>query len=104
MNVDLVYTTVICTPLVMILRGVITAPVRMASWEMVSTAQVCSIKYMYWRLHHDACLPYYCLLDIDECHNTSLCHVLALCINTNGSYTCNCSDRYEGDGVENCSG
>ena len=44
--------------------------------------------------------------DIDECQepNASLCHELAVCVNTNGSYTCNCIEGYEGDGFANCTG
>ncbi len=33
-------------------------------------------------------------LDINECVNTSLCQN-GVCINTIGSYTCNCSNGYE---------
>ena len=104
MNVHLVCTTAICMHPAMILRGVITAPVMMVSWEMVSIAQVSVILYMHQRLHHNSCLPYCYSPDIDECFNTTLCHELAYCVNTNGSYTCNCSDGYDGDGVEDCSG
>ena len=44
--------------------------------------------------------------DIDECQesNVSLCHELAACVNTNGSYTCNCTEGYEGDGFASCIG
>lgn len=39
-----------------------------------------------------------CLIDIDECHNSSNnpCYPNGNCINTNGSYECNCSDAYTG--------
>ena len=43
--------------------------------------------------------------DIDECSmNDSLCHDLAVCHNYNGSFTCDCEEGFEGDGVYNCSG
>ena len=31
------------------------------------------------------------------------CHVNAECTNTNGSYTCNCNNGYDGDGIS-CQG
>ena len=45
---------------------------------------------------------YWCL-DINECSSANICHVNAICINTNGSYTCTCMEGYSGDGVE-CEG
>ena len=43
-----------------------------------------------------------CFLDINECLLwTTKCSSNAQCINTQGSYNCNCHDGYEGDG-EKC--
>ena len=40
------------------------------------------------------------LLDIDECSTGEHgCDMLATCVNTDGSYTCNCFPGYSGDGV-----
>lgn len=40
--------------------------------------------------------------DIDEClHGTSTCSSNANCVNTQGSYHCQCADGYHGDGI-NC--
>ena len=40
------------------------------------------------------------ILDINECHNNSSgCHENAICINTDGSYTCQCKDGYVGNGA-----
>jgi cubilin len=42
-------------------------------------------------------------LDIDECaRDRSICHALATCINMGGSFTCQCPERYHGDGVSTC--
>ena len=43
--------------------------------------------------------------DIDECakDDENNCHKNALCKNNNGSYTCNCTNGYFGDGL-NCTG
>ena len=48
----------------------------------------------------------FCASDIDECmeSNGTLCHDLALCVNTEGNYTCECLDGYLGDGVYSCYG
>ena len=54
---------------------------------------------------HIICTCIFALVDIDECSmNTTMCHDLAQCVNTNGSYTCKCMTGYEGNGVDNCSG
>ena len=46
----------------------------------------------------------YSNLDIDECNNKeSVCHRLANCTNTEGSYICHCPKKYPGDGVNECS-
>ena len=38
--------------------------------------------------------------DIDECSNsTDSCDSNANCTNTEGSFTCQCNDGYEGDGT-----
>ena len=46
-----------------------------------------------------------CLLsDIDECSaGTDSCHQEAMCMDTDGSYTCTCSNGYTGNG-EICNG
>ena len=42
--------------------------------------------------------------DIDECStNSHDCDSLATCINTNGSFKCDCNEGYPGDG-KSCSG
>ena len=42
------------------------------------------------------------LIDIDEClYGTSTCSSNANCINAQGSYRCQCTDGYHGDGI-NC--
>lgn len=43
-------------------------------------------------------------LDIDECEPGSVCHEAASCINTMGSYDCECSPGYKGNGHNACSG
>ena len=44
----------------------------------------------------------YFTLDFDECANESdLCHLNASCINTVGSYDCECLSGFMGDGF-NC--
>ena len=41
--------------------------------------------------------------DIDECStNASLCHAMAECVDTEGSYSCQCSTGYTGDGLNSC--
>ena len=43
-------------------------------------------------------------VDVNECErNLSQCHVNGNCTNTEGSYTCECNDGFEGDGT-NCTG
>ena len=43
--------------------------------------------------------------DIDECSEENFtCHPNATCINTQGSYNCQCKDGFEGDGKKNCTG
>ncbi|XP_064596717.1 lipoyl amidotransferase LIPT1, mitochondrial-like [Liolophura sinensis] len=41
------------------------------------------------------------MLNIDECRGRHHCHTQARCVNTDGSYTCECLEGYEGDG-QNC--
>ena len=42
--------------------------------------------------------------DINECdQNMHNCDVNAICMNTNGSFTCSCNDGYTGDGMT-CTG
>ena len=44
-------------------------------------------------------------LDVDECvRSPDICHQNANCINTEGSYSCQCLKGYTGDGKLNCSG
>ena len=44
----------------------------------------------------------YFLLDVDECQNNSLhnCHVNATCIDSVGSFDCECVEGFFGNGVE----
>ena len=43
--------------------------------------------------------------DIDECNGTNPCAPNGNCVNTDVSFTCNCSSGYELDtGGQNCSG
>lgn len=48
---------------------------------------------------------FYCVTysDHNECLGVNKCSIDANCINTNGSYTCQCKPGYQGDGVS-CSG
>ena len=41
--------------------------------------------------------------DIDECTGNHACHVNASCMNTNGSYLCECKPGFNGNG-QNCKG
>jgi hypothetical protein len=53
------------------------------------------------------CEPYNILtiLDNDECSEGNVsCHPNATCINTQGSYNCQCKDGYKGFGKKNCTG
>jgi len=47
----------------------------------------------------------FCLVDIDECSNSTMndCHVNATCTNTDGSFTCACKPGYTGNGTD-CTG
>ena len=44
------------------------------------------------------------ILDVNECQDSSPCHKDAECINNPGSFTCECKEGFEGDGVKNCKG
>ena len=45
------------------------------------------------------------LLDINECRQApSVCHRLAKCSNTEGSFSCQCDIGFTGDGIVNCTG
>ena len=49
---------------------------------------------------HMICVLYvFCIIDIDECLD-SLCHEMAKCTNTGGSFECECQTGYNGDGHE----
>ena len=49
-------------------------------------------------------LPSFCHTDLDECTDGShSCHENAVCINTEGSFTCSCRHGYVGNGY-NCTG
>lgn len=52
-----------------------------------------------------ATIDLFVLTDLNECESpeTNQCDLNAECDNTEGSYTCNCSVGYTGDG-ENCTG
>ena len=42
---------------------------------------------------------------MDECADgTATCHALATCQNSPGTYSCNCNEGYEGNGVDSCTG
>ena len=41
--------------------------------------------------------------DISNCDNDDGCHDNATCVDGNGSYTCNCTEGFTGDGF-NCTG
>ena len=44
-------------------------------------------------------------LDINECQQSpSVCHPLAKCSNTEGSFSCQCGVGYTGNGFVNCTG
>jgi hypothetical protein len=44
-------------------------------------------------------------LDINECVQTSkVCHAQANCSNIPGSFACQCSSGFKGDGILNCTG
>ena len=48
--------------------------------------------------------PIFILADIDDCSDNSHdCDPLATCINSNGSFKCDCKEGYYGDG-KSCSG
>ena len=55
-------------------------------------------------MHVNYCPCNYCT-DIDECNGTNPCAPNGNCVNTNGSFTCNCSSGYELDrSGQSCSG
>lgn len=39
-------------------------------------------------------------LDVDECQKTDLCKHNGTCINSNGSYVCDCADGWQGQHCE----
>lgn len=39
------------------------------------------------------------ILDIDECTRETVCHLNALCANTDGSFECTCKEGYDGNGT-----
>jgi hypothetical protein len=40
--------------------------------------------------------------DIDECATKKPCHRNAVCVNTPGTFFCQCDEGYSGDGVREC--
>ena len=42
------------------------------------------------------------ILDVNECRDGSPCHKDAECINTRGSFACECMKGFERDGLNNC--
>ena len=44
------------------------------------------------------CKYIYGFSDIDECEESHSCHVNATCMNTNGSYLCECHPGFNGNG------
>ena len=50
-------------------------------------------------------LPFIVLIDVDECvDNPTVCHINAVCLNSEGSYICSCKPEFQGDGKNNCKG
>ena len=67
-----------------------------AMWEMEDGALVCMD---YHHFHLMPCWSLYDGTDIDECaRGTDNCDSNADCINTQGSFQCDCRDGYEGNG------
>ncbi|CAB4032570.1 uromodulin-like, partial, partial [Paramuricea clavata] len=57
------------------------------------------MKYHWQPSSCDDCRDFTCKKDYDECaQNTHTCDQNADCINTVGSYTCQCRSGYTGDG------
>ena len=61
---------------------------------------VCMCVLFFW----ESSASLFVTLDLDECRgNNNHCHQNAVCINTLGSYKCQCAKGYTGDGFS-CSG
>ena len=63
--------------------------------EMVWIAQV--VFGRNWLIHCNR-LQFALVADLNECEHEDICHPHAECINTNGSFYCNCNPGFEGDG------
>lgn len=60
----------------------------------------CLLLSVYYITHYTL----YCV-DVDECRSGEhICHQYAECIDTHGSYKCQCRDGFTGDGVQLCQG
>ena len=85
---------------VMTLKAVITVHAKTDILKMEKTALVYTLLYLYTLImltqQHGLGIDY------DECSNgTDTCHIKATCVNTDGSYDCECLPGYMGDGF-NC--